>query len=96
MSKEIDSDNYALIIASFLWWKIDPKDHGWAKQSVFPMWVSEAISRITAYHSGLNLGTHICIHAIAQGHQEPYAENIINKLVKNTKAEKDFEYAYKK
>jgi hypothetical protein len=92
----IQSKDYALMIASFLWYKLKEGDKGWAKNMVFPMWIIEAIQRITQFNSSLNVGTQICLGAIAQGHQKPYAEEIINTLLKGTKAEGQYDHVYKK
>ena len=85
--------DYALMIASFLWHKIDEKDHGWAKQFVYPMWVVEAINRITNYHSSLNIASQLALNAIALGNMKPYKKEVIEELMRGTKAEKDYDLA---
>lgn len=86
----MQNQDYSIILASYLWHKIDPKDHGWARQAIFPMWVSEAIRIVSDSHSiSLYIATHIHMLAIAQGSLVPYKKDVIDALLENTKTEKE-------
>ena len=85
MMSETDKE---ITFASYLWHKIDPQDRGWVKQGVFPMWASEAISKVTGQAlSEQNVNCHLHLLAIAQGNLTPTDEDTINDILAEDKSD---------